>query len=63
MTTKVEPTCECYSCENEVPISQGAMRDLPYDEMIGQVFLCAACVAHDDKILERFESGEQDDLR
>jgi hypothetical protein len=54
--------CECYSCEREVPVEQGAMRDLPYDEYIGQVFLCNECIAHDEAIIERFESGEQDDL-
>jgi hypothetical protein len=58
MKTTKEQLCECYSCEKEVPISQGAMRDLPYDEYIGQVFLCSECIAHDDEIVARFESGE-----
>ena len=65
MTTKQkEQMCDCYCCEREVPISQGAMRDLPYDEFIGQVFLCNECIAHDEAIIERFESEEpyHDDL-
>lgn len=53
-----ETLYECYSCDKEVPIEQGAMRDLPFDEMLGQVFLCSDCIAHDDEIVGRFESGE-----
>ena len=60
MLTK-EMKCDCYSCEKEVNVSQGAMRDLPFDEYIGQVFLCNECIAHDEAIIERF-SGEQNDL-
>jgi hypothetical protein len=60
--TKQEELIECYSCEIEVPISQGAFRDLPFDEL-GQVFLCKDCIAHDEAIIERFESGEPYDLQ
>jgi len=62
MPTIKEQLCECYSCEQEVSISQGAMRDLPYEEIIGQVFLCNECIAHEEDIEQRFESGEHDGL-
>lgn len=49
---------ECDTCGKEVTLEQGQMRDLPYDELIGQVFLCLECAKEDNRILERFESGE-----
>ena len=49
---KTELTVECYCCERGVPVSQGAYRDLPYDEFVGQVFLCNECLEEDAKLME-----------
>jgi hypothetical protein len=53
MPTKQE--YECYSCGKET--TQGQMRDLPYDEYIGQVFLCLECCKAEDRLME-----EKDDV-
>lgn len=60
MTTKTM-TYPCYVCGKEVAAEDGGMRDLPFEEYIGQVFLCNECIAEDERIMERFESGEQDE--
>lgn len=61
MSAMTKMKCECYACGKEAPVDEGGMRDLPCDEFVGQVFLCSKCFAKDEQIIERFESGEQDD--
>jgi hypothetical protein len=58
MTTK----CGCYACEREIEIEQGKLIDLPYDELIGQVFICNECLAQEEALEERFGGGFEYEL-
>ena len=58
MPTKQE-IYECYACEKET--SQGIFRDLPYDEYVGQVFICNDCLQEEAKLMEG--RGEEYDLQ
>ena len=54
-------TCGCYSCENEVPIYEGQMVDLPYDELIGQVFICDECLRAEELINQERDDYENNE--